>query len=199
VLAITNTLLSPSGSLGIRNGGFNIIAYILFFISGGIIFANPHLIEVFKRLRWMMLCFGIITFVVIFTIFVNEFVDPVKYFGSTSFIAAQFISALGTWCWLFTVIGLGSRFLNSNNKFRSYANEAVLPFYILHQTIIVSIGFYVVQWNTSIGLKYLTVCTVSFIAIMIIYELLVRRINVIRLLFGMRPLKKKEPIVVKSS
>jgi glucans biosynthesis protein C len=198
LLAITNTFLSPSGSLGIRNGGFNIIAYILIFIFGGIIVANPHLIEVFKRLRWMMLCFGIIIFVIIFIFFLNESADPVKYFGSMSFIVAQFISALGTWCWLFTIIGFG-RFLNFNNKFLSYANEAVLPFYILHQTLIVSIGFYVVQWNTNIGLKYLIVSIASFFTIMIIYELLVRRINVIRLLFGLRPLKKKEPIVVESS
>lgn len=199
LLAITNTFSNPSGSLGIRNGGFNIVAYILFFISGGIIFANPQIVEAFKRLRFMMLCFGIIALVITSIFFVNELAYPVKYFGSTSFIVAQSISALGTWCWLFAITGLGSRFLDLDNRFLSYANEAVLPFYVLHQTIIVSIGFYVVQWNTSIGLKYLTVCTASFLAIMTIYELLVRRTNVIRFMFGMRPLKKEQPVVVESS
>ena len=192
LLTIAGAFLSPSGSLGIRNGGFNIVAYVIFFISGGIIFANPHLVEVFKRLRLMMLCFGIITFVIIYIFFVNELVDPARYFGSTSFIVAQLFSAVGTWCWLFAVIGLGSQFLNFDNKFLSYANDAVLPFYVLHQTIIVSIGFYVVQWSANIGLKYLTICAASFFAIMIIYELLVRRINVIRLLFGMKLQKKPE-------
>ena len=91
---------------------------------------------------------------------------------------------------MLAILGLGSRFLNRNNRFLSYANEAVLPFYILHQTIIITIGFYVVQWNVGIGLKYLTISTTSFVAIMLIYELLVRQINVLRFLFGMR-LKRK--------
>jgi glucan biosynthesis protein C len=99
LLTITSILLSPAGSLGIRNGGFTIVAYILFFISGGIIFANPRLIQAFKKLRWIILSFGIITFVITFTFFLNEFVDPVKYFGSTSFIIAQLVSAVGTRSW----------------------------------------------------------------------------------------------------
>ncbi len=61
---------------------------------------------------------------------------------------------------------------------------------ILHQTIIVLIGFFVVQWNLDIALKYLIISTTSFAAIMAIYELLVRRINILRFLFGLR-LKKK--------
>ena len=61
---------------------------------------------------------------------------------------------------------------------------------ILHQTIIVLIGFFVVQWNLDIALKYLIISTTSFAAIMAIYELLVRRINIVRFLFDLR-LKKK--------
>jgi hypothetical protein len=88
------------------------------------------------------------------------------------------------------MLGYGSRFLNINNKFLGYANEAVLPFYILHQTIILIIGFFVVKWSAGIALKYAVIAIISFVAIMAIYELLIRRINILRFLFGMR-LKKK--------
>ena len=80
--------------------------------------------------------------------------------------------------------------MNRNNGALSYANEAVLPFYILHQTVIISIGFYVVQWTVGVGLKYLVISTTSFLAIMLVYEFLVRRINILRFLFGMRLRKK---------
>jgi len=86
--------------------------------------------------------------------------------------------------------GLLARYLNFNNRFLGYANEAVLPFYILHQTVILIIGFFVLQWSMGIAPKYLIITTSSFMAIMAIYELLVRRINILRFLFGMR-LKKK--------
>ena len=84
------------------------------------------------------------------------------------------------------LLGIGSRFLNYSNKFLGYANEAVLPFYILHQPVILSIGYFVVQWTLPIIAKYFIIASTSFIAIMVLYELLVRRINVLRFLFGMR-------------
>jgi len=98
---------------------------------------------------------------------------------------------LRSWLFIIAILGFGSRYLNFNNRFLGYANEAVLPFYILHQTIILIIGFFVVQWSIGIAPKYLIITTSSFIAIMAIYELLVRRINVLRFLFGMRLKKPK--------
>ena len=163
---------------------------LLFFIFGYLIFVNPRITETVKKLRWITLSIAIFASISLVVFFIDELSEPTKYFGSTTFIIAHFIQALNTWCWLLAILGLGSRFLNHDNRFLSYANEAVLPFYILHQTVIISIGFYVVQWNTGVGLKYLTIASTSFVAIMLIYEVLVRRINAIRFLFGMRLRKK---------
>ncbi len=88
--------------------------------------------------------------------------------------------------WIMAIIGLGSRYLNFNNRFIGYSNEAVLPFYILHQTVILIIGLFVVQWSSGIELKYSVITLTSFLAIMAIYELLIRRFNGLRFLFGMR-------------
>ena len=90
------------------------------------------------------------------------------------------------WSWVLTLLGMGSRLLNSNNRILGYANEAVLPFYILHQPIILVIGFFVVQWNLGIAVKYLIIAPTSFIAILAVYDVLVRRVNVMRFLFGVR-------------
>ena len=124
------------------------------------------------------------------TVFLDVHIDRAAYFGSGIFAAAEIVQAFSTWGWLLAILGLGSRYLERNNRFLAYANEAVLPFYVLHQTIIISIGFYVVQWSAGIGLKYLVISATSFVAIMVIYELLVRRINVLRFLFGMRLRRK---------
>ena len=55
------------------------------------------------------------------------------------------------------------------------------------------IGFYIVEQNLGIAPKYFIISTTSFVAIMAIYELLVRHINVLRFLSGMR-LKKKPKV-----
>jgi glucans biosynthesis protein C len=192
-LAIVNIFIFPDGYWGYRNGGWNIVAYLLFFISGYLILANPRIMEAVTKLRWVFLGVGIIAFSCLMAFFLDEMADPAKYYGSAGFIFGTIVQALGTWCLLLFILGLGNRFLNLTNKFLTYSNEAVLPFYILHQTVIISIGFYVVQWSAGIGVKYLTISTTSFIAIMLIYELLVRRINILRFLFGMR-LKRKQPL-----
>jgi hypothetical protein len=75
-----------------------------------------------------------------------------------------------------------------------YAREAQLPFYILHQTVIVVIGFYVVGWSVSILVKYVAISLSSLVTTLALYDLLVKRTNVTRFLFGMR-LKQKPPEV----
>ena len=71
-----------------------------------------------------------------------------------------------------------------------YANEAVLPFYILHQTVLLCVGYFVVQWAIPDLLKWAIILLVSFPIIMLLYEFLVRRFNLMRFLFGMKPLPK---------
>jgi hypothetical protein len=73
----------------------------------------------------------------------------------------------------------------------AYGNEAVLPFYLFHQTVILVVGFFVIPWNMGILLKLLIIAAISFPLILALYELLVRRFNVVRFFFGMRP--KKQP------
>jgi peptidoglycan/LPS O-acetylase OafA/YrhL len=76
--------------------------------------------------------------------------------------------------------------LNVNTPFLKYANEAVLPFYILHQTVIVTLGYFVVEWALHDLLKFIIILGVSFLIVMVLYEFLVQRINALRFLFGMK-------------
>ncbi len=92
---------------------------------------------------------------------------------------------LGTWTWLILLLGLGSKYLRFKNEFLEYASPASYPVYMLHQTVIIIVAFYVVQWNTSILLKYLAIVLASFAATMLLYEI-ARRWAVTRFLFGLK-------------
>ena len=67
-----------------------------------------------------------------------------------------------------------------------YANQAVLPVYVLHQTVIVVIGFYVVQWEVAALVKYLVISVTALVATLLLYDMGIRRTAVTRLLFGMK-------------
>ena len=170
-------------------GGWSFLSYVLFLIYGYLIFSNMVIQEIIRKYSSVAL---IVAVVLSFYGLVMQFVVkwPIS-FGTPYYISVMLVRALRSFCWIVAILGFGSRFLNFNNTFLGYANEAVLPFYILHQTIIMIIGFYVIQSDMSIAAKYWIITPVSFVAIMSIYELLIRRTNVVRFLFGMRMVKHK--------
>ncbi len=93
------------------------------------------------------------------------------------------------WCWIIAFLGYARKFLSFSNKFLQYANEAVLPFYILHQMVIIIVGYFVIQCQMNVYLKYLIVILSSFAIIMLLYEGIKRTI-VTRFIFGMRLRRK---------
>lgn len=101
------------------------------------------------------------------------------------------IRAMATLCWLIVFLALARKTLNFSNRFLKYANEAVLPFYILHQTVIIFIGYYLVQPHLSLMVKYLLINLFAFIITLALYAAVVKPIPLLRFLFGMRPKPKK--------
>jgi peptidoglycan/LPS O-acetylase OafA/YrhL len=110
---------------------------------------------------------------------------------SVGYVLYQMLRGVNSWFWVVALLGLGRRYLNFNNSLLQYASEAAYPLYILHQTIIVAIAFYVVRWNISISEKFFVISTASLVATIVLYDLLVKRINVVRFLFGLKPINDK--------
>jgi len=50
------------------------------------------------------------------------------------------VQAFNCWCWILVCVGFGRRYLNRNSPLLQRANEAVFPFYILHQTVLIVLG-----------------------------------------------------------
>lgn len=98
---------------------------------------------------------------------------------------------LTPWLISFALVAYGKKYYNSSNRFLKYASEASLPFYMLHMTAIIGIGFFVIQWEMDLYLKFGLICIASTILTFLVYDILVRRLNITRYLFGMKPLKKK--------
>jgi hypothetical protein len=92
------------------------------------------------------------------------------------------------WFSLITIIAYGQRYLNRSHPWLKYFNEGLYPFYILHQTVIIAIGFYVCQWDWSIGAKFWAISLLTLASCVLLY-FVIRTNNVTRLFFGLK-LKK---------
>jgi glucans biosynthesis protein C len=62
----------------------------------------------------------------------------------------------------------------------------VLPFYILHQPVILLIGYFVVQLALPILVKYLIITPLAFGITIGLYEYCIRRVDLMRRLFGLK-------------
>jgi glucan biosynthesis protein C len=165
-------LIDPDSALGFDKFGWNLGVYMSFFLFGFVIMASERLQQSIQRLRWISLL-GAITMTIML-------------------IMGQRQDELMAWFSILTFLGFGMKHLNVNTPFLKYANEAVLPFYILHQTVLLCVGYFVVRWAIPDPLKWLIIASISFVTVMGLYEL-VRRNNILRFLFGMKLFKQAAP------
>ena len=173
----------------------DLLWYAIFFVIGYMMAADKRYTAGVRRHGWTCLVVWFVGFSAVgFFVFVFGY-DPYpgKEPFSLLFVFYQIAWSVASWSAVVFVLYIGDRYLNTNHKFLVYGNEAVLPFYLLHQTIILCVGWYVIRWDMGIPLKLLIIAVVSFPLIMILYEFFVKRFNVVRFFFGMRP--KKKPLV----
>ena len=72
-------------------------------------------------------------------------------------------------------------------RFAAYANDAVLPFYVLHETVVVVVAYHVLAWPIGAGSQFLLISLTSLAATLLVYDLAVRRSPATRFLFGLKP------------
>lgn len=176
--------LIPQAVLNAGSGGWGFLYYIWFLISGFLIVSNDRLQSHIKNQRWISLLLGL----VLSTVYLYQLFSPSRVVfpdGISEWINAL-LSFFGAWSWLFAILGFGMRFLSFDRPWLKYANEGVLPFFILHQTVLLGIGYFVMAWDIQDALKWASVFTISFIVILALYTLLVRKIDFLRFLFGMK-------------
>ncbi len=96
------------------------------------------------------------------------------------------IAILFTWFWLLVFIGYGRRHLGFENRLLRWARDASYPIYILHQTVIIVIAWFVIRQPWQPWTKYGVVLGATLLVCVVMYEFLLRRFAPLRLAFGIK-------------
>ena len=145
-------------SIGIRSfGGWSLLTYLVFFMTGYFLSLDPGFKDTVKghRAPALLIASGTTLLGIVSYFYGMEYVD--RY--------GDILTATASWCWLLAIFGFGSRYLSFSNPVLKYANEAVLPFYILHQAMIVIFVFRIAQWDLGVLAKFLLIFSFSFVTI----------------------------------
>jgi peptidoglycan/LPS O-acetylase OafA/YrhL len=112
-------------------------------------------------------------------------------FGMYSDFSAQqismaFLRNLTLLLTLTVLLGYGHKYLNRESRALPYLNRAAFPVYILHQSVMMAVAYFVVQWALPVWGKYALIIVLTLGATMGLYEFAVRRFKPMRLLFGVK-------------
>ncbi|MEP9389311.1 acyltransferase family protein [Mesorhizobium sp. KR9-304] len=88
------------------------------------------------------------------------------------------------WSIIVMLLGLGRRFANCASPTLTHLNSAIFPYYILHQTIIVLVGYWFTVNEASVAIEATTMVGATVIGCILGYEVL-RRVPALRPLFGL--------------
>lgn len=93
--------------------------------------------------------------------------------------------AVQGWAMIVALIGLADRYLNHDHPWRATLTEAVFPFYIIHQTIIVVTGWWLLRFVLPPGVEFLILLAATAGGCWLFYDI-GRRLGPIRPLIGLK-------------
>jgi peptidoglycan/LPS O-acetylase OafA/YrhL len=94
------------------------------------------------------------------------------------------------WSCALAAAGFARQYLNFDSRFRKLSNEAIYPFYLLHQPVIVILAHYIVRMDMGIIFKVSFLLISSFLTTLGIYWFLIRPNNFLRVIFGMKSIDR---------
>ena len=162
------------------NDWASIAFYLIFFLAGFIFISRQEVANALARHRKIYLAETVFFTAVMFIV-------P-RLTGSerTGEIIYDVSEIIVSWTCSVAAIGYARRYLNFDSSFRKSANEAIYPFYLLHQPLLVLTGYIITDLGMYDWLKALLIMASSFMLFILPYRYLIRPYNILRVIFGMK-------------
>ncbi len=165
---------------------YNHARYLAFLFGGYLLADCGRFWALLGTWRWRWLGGAVVAYAVLLGIAHDQVPVWFPFLGEDAqLVLIRLLVSFDQWLWVAAVLGLGFHYLNRPARWLRYMNEAILPWYILHQTVTVLLAF----WLASLALPQpleaalLLLGTVAGCALG--YEL-VKRFWLGRLCFGLK-------------
>jgi len=122
--------------------------------------------------RWLLLSIAMILFLVRFIEFELK--------------APNYLLAIESNMWIFTLFGFAYKYLNHPGKTLSYLSQGAYPIYIIHMIFLYLGSFLILPLGISAILKFILIVAFTGIGCLTLYDLIIKRVNFLRPLFGLK-------------
>ncbi len=162
--------------------------YFTLFLAGYVMAGQLRIVQTLVDSRRLCLGISLVTYLLFLLIH-----DGVIFSESRAdWVARALIQTLNGWSWLLTVMAWAAAWLNRPSRALTYMNTAILPWYVVHQTLTIILAWYLAPLGLQTGLEAFLVLAGTVAGCAISYEL-IRRTTVTRFLFGLKLERRTSP------
>jgi hypothetical protein len=161
------------------------------FLLGYASAVHPWLWTRVERLRWITLAMALLAITVELSLrwlSLHPYPDRLPDWGTQAQWHSVEIFARATYTWmaLLTIFGWSRVLLNRPFRWLAYCTEAVFSWYMLHQTLIIVLAYYLIPLRLGSTVEPLLVAGGTVAGCLLLHEFLIRRIAWLRPLFGLK-------------
>jgi peptidoglycan/LPS O-acetylase OafA/YrhL len=179
-LGINEALLKPifPETHNLVHDWYLFIHYLLFTVYGFVLASSPASWDWLARFRRPALAIALACTITVVWLLVAGVIAHDS--PADSLLANAF-----TWTWIMAFLGFGRQYLSFGNRLLDWARDASYPIYILHQTVIIVIAYFVIRQPWAAWTKFWIVSMATLAVCVLLYEI-VRRFNPMRVAFGIK-------------
>ncbi|MGZ2371643.1 acyltransferase family protein [Ancylomarina sp. YFZ004] len=109
----------------------------------------------------------------------------------------NYLMAVESNVWIFAVMGYAYRYLNQPSELLRYLSEGAYPIYILHMFFLFLGSSLILPLHLPMPVKFVLIVLFTFAACFVLYDLVIRRVNFLRPVFGLKG-KRQSRVICKN-
>jgi peptidoglycan/LPS O-acetylase OafA/YrhL len=163
--------------------------YLLgFFVAGYLLMSEGRLLEAVRRDLALALGLALLVDLVMLVIGVPRFLDTWQQAPSYSwpYVWSYLLVGVQAWAWVHVVLGLGMRARSFRRPLPRSVGAAAMPFFLVHQPVILAVAFFVVRWGSGLFPKWVVIAVASFVLSAVLATALAR-LPLVSTMFGVKP------------
>lgn len=154
-----------------------LVGFLAFFFGFTAIYCGDEFWNTVLRWRWLYLVLAVILFT-----------GRVLFFDLKS---PNYLISVESISWILSAFGFSYRYLNRSGRILRYLSRAAYPVYIIHMIFLYLGSYLIFPLSIMTGLKLILMILFTTTGCFAFYELIIRRIKYISLLFGLSVQNRK--------
>ncbi|NRD23611.1 acyltransferase family protein [Winogradskyella litoriviva] len=149
-----------------------IIGFLAFFFGFLFVYSGKAFWQTVAKWKWLYISIASVLFTLRFT-------------GYQS-ISNMYITTIESNTWILGLFGIGYSYFNKPSALLNYLSPAVYPIYIIHMFVLYAAALLILPLDLHPMLEFIAITVITFIICVLIYEFILKRINILRPLFGLK-------------